>query len=90
MNTYSIPKVVQLDSTDNDALLQRLFWGNAILVATALWAVISIAIAFVFEAHFELGVQIAAHISIIACSLTLKVGYLLRSYALKGLGSLNF
>ncbi|MCJ8337287.1 MAG: hypothetical protein MJK10_02355 [Pseudomonadales bacterium] len=71
-------------------LLQRIFIGNLILAATLVIAAIAIAIAFVFEDNFVLGVQIAAHISLIICSISLKVGYLLRSFSLKKLGSNKF
>lgn len=71
-------------------LQQRLLLGNIILVMTFIVAISSISIAFVFESHFSLGVQIAAHISIILCSITLKIGYLLRSFALKKRGSNRF
>lgn len=68
----------------------RIFLGNCILAASVLTAIISICIGFVFEDQFSLTAQIAAHISIIICSLTLKIGYLLRSFALKHLGSNQF
>lgn len=71
-------------------LLQRIFIGNSILAATLVIAAIAIAIAFVFEDNFGLGVQIAAHISLIICSISLKVGYLLRCFSLKKLGSNKF
>ncbi|OUS32197.1 hypothetical protein A9R01_11150 ['Osedax' symbiont bacterium Rs2_46_30_T18] len=71
-------------------LMQRIFIGNLILAGTFLVACIAIAIAFVFEDNFTLGVQIAAHISIIICSISLKVGYLLRSFSLKKLGCNKF
>jgi hypothetical protein len=80
-------------TTANDSARKhnnRIILGNCILAATLIIAFISICIGFVFEDQFSLSVQIAAHISIIICSLTLKIGYLLRSFALKHLGSNQF
>lgn len=79
-----------LSDVEQQKLQQRLSLGNWILVITALWATWAINVAFIFESNFGLAAQITAHISIILCSLTLKVGYLLRSFSLKKLGSLNF
>lgn len=80
-------------TTANDCVKKhnnRIILGNYILAATLVAALISICIGFVFEDQFSLSVQIAAHISIIICSLTFKIGYLLRSFALKHLGSNQF
>ncbi len=77
--------------TDNRQTLKRQqSLGNCILLITAIWAIAAISIAFIFEHNFSLAWQIAAHISIIVCSVTLKIGYLLRSFALKNLGLNNF
>lgn len=72
------------------ALKHQQCLGNCILFITAIWAISAISIAFIFEQHFSLAWQITAHISIIVCSVTLKIGYLLRSFALKNLGLNNF
>ena len=79
-----------LQNNQQQILMQRIFIGNLILASTFVVACIAIAIAFVFEDGFSLGVQIAAHISLIICSISLKVGYLLRSFSLKKLGSNKF
>ncbi|MEH6443999.1 MAG: hypothetical protein V7784_08875 [Oceanospirillaceae bacterium] len=71
-------------------LKRRLCFGNGILLFTAIGATLAIAIGFFFEQHFSLAWQISAHISIILCSITLKIGYLLRSFSLKQLGNNNF
>jgi hypothetical protein len=89
MQTYNKPDLKTLNHPDTK-YNNRVVLGNCILAATALVAAISITIGFIFDNEFSLGVQIAAHISIIICSLTLKIGYLLRSFALKQLGSNQF
>ncbi len=72
------------------AMEHQQYLGNCILLFTAIWAAAAISIAFIFEQNFSLAWQITAHISIIICSVTLKIGYLLRSFALKNLGINNF
>lgn len=71
-------------------LKRRICMGNCILIFTAICATAAIAVGFFLEHHFSLAWQISAHIAIIVCSVTLKIGYLLRSFSLKQLGHNNF
>ena len=60
--------------------------GNWLLVVSLTVLVCSIAISFFFEQHFSMFVQVIAHLATIIFAGVLKVGYVLRCVALKGLG----
>lgn len=71
-------------------LQYRLRIANLILLASVVFAALAITIGFVLEQYINLAWQVTAHITILLCSITLKVGYLLRSFSLKRLGRHDF
>ena len=65
-------------------------WGNYLMLVAFIVVTSSIAITFMFDQHFGIAAQVAAHIATIVFAGLLKIGYVLRCVALHSLGKRNF
>ncbi len=60
--------------------------ANAGLALSILVMAFSVLVAYPYADHFSMGIQITAHMAMIIFALGLKVSYVLRLVALRGLG----
>lgn len=86
---FTIPNT--LPRIDNALSFQKcLIIGNVLMLFSLIVVSSCLAITFLFDEYFIMGVQVFAHIATIIFAGLFKIGYVLRCVALHGFGERDF